>query len=329
MTTVSFPPAVNRWTRLRRRHAWVVAIAGLLAALLALRATQIPSFGGFELRTLIAGSLAMALLGMAQAVVVISGGVNMSVGALLVLANCVCARLMAAATPAQAWLIALGVILGCGLLSALIGWVVTRSGIPDIVVTLAASFIIAGGAFLVLPQPGGGIPTQVQQAVVGGFSQPVPATVTLAAVLGLIWLPYQRSRWGVATYAIGSDRRAAYLAGVDVSLARIRAYALSGVLAGLAGFATTAFTGGGEPRASIGLTALLASIAAVVLGGVGLTGGSGGLLGPALAALVLGLIPPLMLGFGWDPNLAEVARGSFLILVVLIGGLAQRTGAPS
>jgi len=86
---------------------------------------------------------------------------------------------------------------------------------------------------------------------------------------------------------------------------------------------TTAFTGSGEPRASIGATATLTSVAAVVLGGVALLGGSGTLLGPVLAAFCLSLIPALMLGLGWDPNYAEVARGIIIIVVVMIGGLVQ------
>ncbi|MFV0430258.1 MAG: ABC transporter permease [Arachnia sp.] len=325
MTTTTFPTATSTLTRLRKRYAWLAAVAVLLLCLLIFRATQVPTFGGFELRTIVAGSMTVALLGMAQGVVVISGGVNMSVGALMVFANCLCARLMLEASPAVAWLIAVGVVAVCAVVSAVMGWIITVSGVPDIVVTLALSFIIAGAAFLVLPQPGGGIPASVQQAVVGGFSNPLPSALWLTAAVVVIWVPFRRSRWGIATYAVGSDRAAAYLAGINVGWARVRAYALSGVFVGLAGFATTAFTGGGEPRTLIGMNALLASIAAVVLGGIALTGGMGGLLGPVLAALVLGLIPQIMLGLGWDPNLAEVARGTFLILMVLLGGIAQQT----
>ena len=101
------------------------------------------------------------------------------------------------------------------------------------------------------------------------------------------------------------------------------AYSLGGLFAGLAGLVTTAFTGSGEPRASIGANATLNSVAAVVLGGVALTGGVGGLVGPVLAALCLTLIPAIMLGLGWDPSYAETARGVIIILVVMVGGLLQ------
>ena len=108
------------------------------------------------------------------------------------------------------------------------------------------------------------------------------------------------------------------------------AYSIGGFFSGAAGLVTTAYTGSGEPRASIGAIATLGSVAAVVLGGVALTGGVGGLVGPVLAAMCLTLIPPIMLGLGWDPNYAEVARGVIIIAVVMVGGLLtyrrRRTG---
>ena len=324
MTTTTLPEPTGTLTRLRRRHGWLLAVALLFVGLFFFRFTQIPTFGGFEVRTILAGSMTLAFLAMAQAVVVISGGINMSVGALMVFANCACARFMEGVDVVTALLVAVAVIIACAGISAFMGWLVAISGVPDIIVTLAASFIIGGAAFLVLPSPGGGIPADLQPWIVGGFSQPLPSLVWMTLALLLVWLPFKRSRWGIATYAIGSQREASYLSGVNVRLTRVRAYALSGSLVGFAGFVTTAFTGGGEPRSSIGLTALLASVAAVVLGGVVLSGGIGGLVGVVLAAMILSLVPPIMLGLGWDPNYAEVARGVILILVVMVGGLLQR-----
>lgn len=323
MTAIAVPQGTTRLTRFQRRHGWLVGVIALFAILLILRVMQVPSFGTFGLRTVFAGSLALAFLAMAQAVVVISGGINMAVGALMVFANCLSAVLMEGQGFAASIGIAVLVLIVTTAISALMGWVTSVSGVPDIIVTLAASFVIGGAGLLVLPSPGGGMDATLQQLLVGGFSEPWPAMILLTIGLAAIWLPFKRSRWGIATYSVGSNRPAAYLSGVNVRMTRVRAYALSGVFIGLAGIVTTAFTGGGEPRLSIGTAALLSSVAAVVLGGVALTGGVGGLVGPVFAALVLGLIPPIMLGLGWDPNLAEVARGVILILVVMLGGLVQ------
>jgi ribose transport system permease protein len=323
VTATPLPRPSSRATRFRRRQGWVVGVALLFGALVFWRYSQIPAFGPFEIRGIVAGTMTLALLAMAQSVIVISGGIDLSVGAMMVLANCIAARLMLDQDLGPVVLIALLVVAIAMVLSGLIGAVAVVSGVPDIVVTLAASFILSGLALIVLDSPGGGTHPTFQELLVGGFDQPLPATLWLAGLLLLVWLPFKRSRLGIATYAVGSDRAAAFLSGVRVGRTRVVAYVLAGFFSGMAGVVTTAFTGSGEPRASIGATATLTSVAAVVLGGVALLGGSGTLLGPVLAALCLGLIPALMLGLGWDPNFAEVARGVIIIVVVMIGGLVQ------
>lgn len=317
------PRPTSRLTRFRRRQGWAVGVALLLAALVFWRYTQIPAFGAFEVRGIVAGTMTLALLAMAQAVIVISGGIDLSVGAMMVLTNCIAARFMLDQGLGPVVLVALLVVAIAMMLSGVIGFVTVLSGVPDIVVTLAASFILGGLALIVLDGPGGGTDPTFQESLVGGFDQPLPSMLWLAAALLLLWVPFKRSRLGVATYAVGSDRPAAFLAGLDVGRTRVAAYVMGGLFSGLAGVVTTAFTGSGEPRASIGATATLTSVAAVVLGGVALMGGSGGLLGPVLAAFCLALIPALMLGLGWDPNYSEVARGAIIIVVVMVGGLLQ------
>jgi ribose transport system permease protein len=317
------PRPSSRANRFRRRQGWVVGVAVLLGVLVFWRYSQIPAFGPFEIRGIVAGTMTLALLAMAQSVIVISGGIDLSVGAMMVLANCIAARLMLDQDLGSVVLVAIGVVAVAMILSGLIGLVTVVSGVPDIVVTLAASFILAGLALVVLDGPGGGTNPRFQELIVGGFDQPLPSLLWLAGLLALVWLPFKRSRLGIATYAVGSDRAAAFLSGVRVGRTRVIAYVLGGFFSGMAGVVTTAFTGSGEPRASIGATATLTSVAAVVLGGVALMGGSGTLLGPVLAAFCLSLIPALMLGLGWDPNYAEVARGIIIIVVVMIGGLVQ------
>jgi ribose transport system permease protein len=312
------PRPSSRLERFARRQGWVVGVAVLLAALVGWRASQIPAFGAFELRGIIAGTMTLALLAMAQTVIVVSGGIDLSVGAMMVLTNCIAARLMLDRGLGTVALVAVAVVVVAMVLSGLIGTVIVVSGVPDIVVTLAASFTLAGLALIVLDGPGGGTNLRFQELLVGDFDQPLPALAWLAGVFLLVWVPFKRSRLGIATYAVGSDRAAAFLSGLNVARTRVIAYVLGGFFSGMAGLVTTAFTGSGEPRASIGATATLTSVAAVVLGGVSLLGGSGTLLGPCLA-----LIAPLMLGLGWDPNYAEVARGVIIIVVVMVGGLLQ------
>jgi ribose transport system permease protein len=317
------PRPSSRLERFARRQGWVVGVAVLLGVLVGWRASQIPAFGAFEVRGIVAGTMTLVLLAMAQTVIVISGGIDLSVGAMMVLTNCIAARLMNNQDLPTVVGVALLVLVVAMVLSGLIGTVIVVSGVPDIVVTLAASFTLAGLALIVLDGPGGGTHPRFQELLVGGFDQPLPALAWLAGIFLVVWVPFKRSRLGIATYAVGSDRPAAFLSGLNVARTRVVAYVLGGCFSGLAGLVTTAFTGSGEPRASIGATATLTSVAAVVLGGVALMGGSGTLLGPILAAFCLALIAPLMLGLGWDPNYAEVARGIIIIVVVMVGGLLQ------
>jgi len=322
-TTTTLPERTPQFERLRRRHGWMVALVVMFAVMVMWRASQLPMFAGFEVRTITAGSLAVALLAMAQGVVVMSGGINMAVGAQMVLVNCIAAKYMVDAGFLACILIALGCVAISAMLSGVMGWIINVSRVPDIVVTLALSFTFTGAAWLVIRGPGGGADATFRKMLVGGFSEPLPSIIVIVVVLAAIWWPFSRSRTGLSMYAMGSSKQAAFLAGVDVARTRIKVYLLSGVFVGLAGIVTTAYTGGGEPRATIGLAALMSSVAAVVLGGVALTGGTGGLVGPVIAAMVLGLIPAILLGIGLDPNYAEVVRGVIIIIVVLVGGALQ------
>jgi ribose transport system permease protein len=309
--------------RLARRHAWTGAVVGFFAVLLLWNASQTRNFGAFEIQTMLSSTLALAYLSMAQSVVVIGGGIDLSVGALLVLANCLSARFMADAGFGKSMLVALACLAVTAVLGALTGLIVTVSRIPAIIVTLATSFVWGGMALLVLHTPGGGAPARFQELVLGSGNAWWPALLCLLAPLLLIWAPLRRSRAGIAIYALGSSDNAAYLSGVNPLRTRIVAYTFGGLLCGLAGLATTAFTGGGSPQGTIAMTATLNSVAAIVLGGVALSGGVGGLVGPVIAVWCLYLIPNIMLGLGVDPSYGEVVKGVIVVLVVLVGGLLR------
>src|SRR5690625_3079086 len=156
-TRTTVPTPTSPLARLQQRHGWALGVALLLVAMLVVRSFHVSDFGGFELRALTAGTLMLALLAMAQGVVVLSGGINLAVGALMVLANCFSAWLMEDASFATSILVAVGTVIGTALVSGVMGWIVTVSGMPDIVVTLALHFAFVGLALLILGGPGGGV----------------------------------------------------------------------------------------------------------------------------------------------------------------------------
>ena len=141
-----------------------------------------------------------------------------------------------------------------------------------------------------------------------------------SSALLVYWLS-RRRRIGLAMYAIGSDSTAARLAGLDVRKAKIASYAVGGAMAALAGLATVAITGTGDPRFSVGAIATLNSVAAVVLGGIALTGGVGSVLGVVAAAIILVMLNPILSAMGINPNNAQVIQGVLIAGVMMVGGV--------
>jgi ribose transport system permease protein len=299
----------------------------LLALLVAWYASLLPRFTGFEQSSLIRTGLPIALLALGQGLVVLSGGVDLSLGALLVLANCVAVRLMADQGLGTALAVTVGILVVGALVQALVGLVVDASGVPDIVVTLAMSFVYSGLALFVAPSPLSGVSEGFRTLVTGsatGFGENfVPPLVILVLALVAVWFLLRRTRLGLTLYASGSDRQAAYLSGVDVRRARVAAYLLAGLLACLAGVASAAITGGAQARYSVGAANTLNSVAAVVVGGIALTGGRGSPIGAAAAGYALSLLSPLFGVLGLAPTDTEVVKGVVIVAVVMLGGLLE------
>jgi ribose transport system permease protein len=203
------------------------------------------------------------------------------------------------------------------LMGAVNGTLIVLTRVPDIVVTLAMLFVWEGTALLIMNAPGG-TADRALTALVQGWTGPVPAAFLLMALgIALVWLPLRRSRLGLAIYATGSDQEAAFRSGVAVGLTRIAAYAICGLFCGMGGIALVMLTGIGEPVPG---PYLLASVAAVVLGGVVLGGGRGGMLGPIIAVFVLRIIRTMLTLMGVDPNVTTIVEGSIMVAVVMLGG---------
>jgi ribose transport system permease protein len=321
---VATAPARGRAHTARRiatRHGWTIGVAVLFAVLLIVEADAAPAFSSFDFQSLVIVALPLAFAAMAQAVIVISGGIDLSIGAQMALTNCIAAKLMLDHGMGRALLICLIVLLIGLAIGALTGAVIVATGVPDIVVTLASSFIWAGVALLVLKTPGGGSPTEFQElSTFADLWEWIPnGLLILAVVYAVVWLPLRRTRLGLAIYAVGSDRDAAYLSGVRVARTRIAAYALGGLFAALGGLALTATTGIGSPLS--GEIYTLNSVAAVVLGGVALVGGKGGLIGPVIAAFIVSIVVAILVFWGVDANYGQVIQGALMVIVVMIGGL--------
>jgi ribose transport system permease protein len=301
------------------RSVYTLALLGLLAGLLVFTLLIKPSFGAFDLETLSRGAMPLAFAAAAQAIIVISGGIDLSIGSMMALTN-VTAALLMQQVPPEAAIGVVALVLVMGLVLGLVnGLLVVWTRVPDIVVTLAMTFVWPGGALLVLPRPGGAAAAWFVELASGSFFVELmpKAAVVLLVVIAIVWLPLRGSRLGLSIYAIGSDRLAAFRSGIDVSRTRVVAYAVGGLFAACGGLALTMSTGIGTP--TTGLYTLQA-VTAIVLGGVSLAGGRGGIVGPITAAYILGLIRLDLVFVGINPNYSTVIQGSIMILVVMVVG---------
>jgi ribose transport system permease protein len=305
-----------------RDNAWTIGLIGFLILLLVFTKLIQPSYGVTGIQGLAISVLPLALASVAQAIVVIAGGIDLSIGAMMALTSVVSATLMKGQPEEFGVVVVLGVLILGLVLGAINGGVVVLTKVPDIVVTLAMSFVWAGCALLVLKTPGGGSAKWLKDLVAGSLGNEwIPkAAVVLIVIVAVVWIPIRRSRLGLSIYAIGSNRLAAFRSGVSVGRTKIASYALTGLFAAIGGLSLTASTGIGTPVPG---PYTLMSVAAVVLGGVSLAGGRGGVFGALVAVVILQLIRTDMTFLNVNTNLAVVVQGLILIGVVMIGSLVQ------
>ncbi len=305
-----------------RRNAWTIGLLFFLGLLLVFTKFIQPRYGVAGVQGLAISVMPLALAAVAQAIVVIAGGIDLSIGSLMALTNVIAAALMKGQSEEFGVVVVVGVVLIGILLGAINGTLVVLTRVPDIVVTLAMSFVWAGCALLVLATPGGGSAAWLMSIVTGSLGNEwIPkAAVVVIVVVAAIWIPFRRTRSGLSIYAVGSNGLAAFRSGISVGRTKILAYGLMGLFAALAGLAVTASTGIGTPVPG---PYTLLSVAAIVLGGVSLAGGRGGIFGPIVAVVVLQLIRTDMTFMDINTNLSTVVQGLILIGVVMVGSLLQ------
>jgi ribose/xylose/arabinose/galactoside ABC-type transport system permease subunit len=276
------------------------------------------SFASVEnFRNIAIASSFLALVAIGMTFVIISGGIDLSVGSLLALAGVLAAY-------GSRWGSVVAVLLplaACGSIGLVNGLLIARARMAPFIVTLAALLFARGAAFSVsdegnttyLIEPGMAV-TRLGQGTVLGLGLPV--VFALAAFLvGLVVL--NRTSWGQAVFAIGGSEDAAQLMGLPVTRIKVLVYTASALLAALAGVLVAARSSSGLPTLGAGLE--LEAIAAAVIGGTLLSGGAGSLTGTLAGVLLLGVIQNLINQVGTlSSYYQQVVSGAFLIVVVVV-----------
>jgi ribose transport system permease protein len=265
----------------------------------------------FDYLSILNTTLPLVFVAIGQSLVVITGGIDLSVGGVVSLCVAVTATRVQG-TGAVAWLLlvlALGT--ACG---AVNGAMVAKARIAPILTTLATLSIFTGIALWVLPVPGGSIAPAVRLAL----THPSIPTglIWLALAVGGWWL-LRRTRFGLWVYAVGSDETSAVAIGVPAARVKMGVYALSGLCGALAALFYVSRTTAGDANA--GGPFILTSIASVVVGGVAFTGGRGSALGAMAGAAALALVIDVLFFAGIDPLYQSLFQGLFLVVAVLLG----------
>lgn len=248
----------------------------------------------------------IAILAAGMTFVILTGGIDLSVGSVVALSGVVCAGLLASgAGVAMAVSAGLGVGLICGVVS---GLAVTALRIPAFVVTLAMMLVVRGAAFKYTDaRTITGLPEGF-----GTLSSGMVATSVMVAVFAVSWLVLSRTPFGRHVYAVGGNVQAAWLAGVRVTRVQFAVFAISGLAAGLAGVLVASRLNAGYPRA--GEYYELDAIAAVVVGGTSLFGGRGSIWGTLAGAFFIGILNNALNLFHVSTYDQLIVKGGVLLL---------------
>jgi ribose transport system permease protein len=303
---------------MKRHRALLLALAALVALCAVFLAIHPRGFSVYVITIWSNQGALLGLAAIAQFFVVLVRGIDLSVGPVVALTNVAASYLvhggMAQSAAGIVAVLALGAV--CGLAN---GCAVVFARVQPIVATLASGAVFGGVALLLRPVPGGEIDDALSDLLTYDIAG-VPTSLAILVVLTLVatW-PLRRTRLGLSLYAVGSAEAAAFLTGTQVARAKLAAYALAGVFSALAGIYVAMVTQTGD--AGIAPSYTLNSIAAVVLGGVPLSGGLGSPVGAVVGALILKTVSSVMFFSGLPPLAQPFFEGLVLAIAIFIGAV--------
>jgi ribose transport system permease protein len=288
----------------------------IFAAMFVVQQDRLP--GSFEITSTVNNTMPLALAAMGQTIVVLTRGIDLSVGGVIDLTNALAAIFLTGGVWHMAVVSVLIVLVG-GAAGLINGLIVSFGRLQPIVVTLATLSILQGLAIRVLPTPGGSVPAGYTAFLVNTNA---PTALCFLALAMLGWMAFRRSRLGVDLFAVGNDEPAAVALGVKALRTKVIAYTIGGMLYAVAGLFLAASATAGD--ATTGDDYTLTSIVAVVLGGVNLFGGRGSAVGAICGAFITTMIVNILFFAHINPLYQSFYEGLFLVLAVVLGALISR-----
>jgi ribose transport system permease protein len=244
------------------------------------------------------------------------------VGGIVSIVNTVLAtRVGLEGSPGEMWLfVFISLLIGL-LAGAINGFFIAYLRLQPIITTYATSFLYAGLALFILPNPGGGIPGPIAALYRNSTPFNLPLAFYVIAILLFVWLYLSSTRYGKFLLAVGGKAEAAYETAVPVTAVQFSTYVISGFTAALAGIAITMLSGSGN--ADIGNPMTLNSITAVVIGGNALSGGVGGVFGPVMGAITLGIIQNIISFASIDTWWETLVKATIIVAALAAPGIVN------
>jgi ribose transport system permease protein len=264
--------------------------------------------------------LPLILLTVGQAIVLIGGGIDISVGGIVSIINTILATKVGLdGSPEKMWqFVILSLLVGV-LAGAINGFFIAYLRLQPIITTYATSFLYGGFALFILPNPGGGIPSDVVSLYRTLTPLGLPLAFYIIGILLLVWGYVSSTRYGKFLFAVGGKAEAAYETAVPVTAIQFSTYVISGFMAALAGIAITMLSGSGN--ADIGASMTLNSITAVVIGGNAMSGGIGGVAGPIMGAVTLNLIQNIISFAHIDTWWETLVKATIIVVALAAPGV--------
>lgn len=308
--------------KLSQQMNGVLTIYGLLLVVFAVMCLVSESFRSlYNITNLITQCVPLACVALGQTLVIISGGIDMSVGSTISVCTCVAAKLMNTDSPAQVAFGAAAVVLTGVAVGLINGAGINFAKVPPMITTLCTSTALSGVALWILPMAGGKVNSDFARFVYRKWTiVSFPLIVMLVLFLVMRTL-LNRTRTGVDIYAIGRDPRIAKTMGVNVRAASMKTYLLCGLCAGITGLLLACRMRVGDP--TCGTVYSMDSITAAVVGGTSMAGGVGLLSGTVAGAFLIGMLSNIMNSLAVNQFYQYVVKGALLVLAMVIYSVSK------
>jgi inositol transport system permease protein len=310
-------PAIGKGLALFKKFTSRYGIICVLAVLMVVCSILSPFFlTANNLLNVLRQVCVVALLAFAEAVLIISGNIDLSVGSTMCLAGIL--SISVYVSTGNILLSILFSMLAAVICNLVIGLMIALFNLPSFVVTLAMMMMARGAVLVytggvVITQMGDGGYKIMGQGYIGFI--PIPVLVMLAAA-AVLWIVLEKTRFGRNLFAVGGNPDAARASGIDLKKYRIYSFLFAGLFVGLAGFMFTSRLNSGQPLGGAGYEGQ--AISAAIIGGVGFTGGTGSAWGVLVGALIMGIISNILNLMKVDSYVQQIINGAIIVVAVIL-----------